>query len=157
MAKEISRYTIGGCTVLGSRAAYLAVGGFDEANRTVSDADMWFKLALAGYEFVFSNEVYVQARYHKDMVSVKRSGLVQEEKDAFYTGAILSVAGHVDADAMQNITLSMVKAGLPRAAKTAQAQFTGNQSKLKLLIAKAKVMSRAKGVLRTVYRKLRWG
>ncbi len=79
LISQIGRYTIGGCCVLASRKAYSAEGGFNEANRTCSDAEMWYRLMLDGYEFVFHRQVLVHSRQHGGMVSVQKRELCKTE------------------------------------------------------------------------------
>lgn len=157
VAKEIAKYTIGGCTVLASRRAYQTVGGFDEGNRTISDADMWFKLMLADYQFIFSDEPLVLSRYHKNMVSVKKRDLVEEEKDEFYQRTIEAIVPEIDNELLFEIAVSMEKASLPKATATAKKHYKGNARKLSCSLLKARMIRTVKGVLRTVYRKLKWG
>lgn len=157
VAKEIINYSIGGCTVLAPKSAYDSVGGFDEGNRTISDADMWFRLMLSGYIFDFSNEPLVLARYHKDMVSVKRKGLVDKEKQAFYINSIKAVAPHISDGQKCEIAVSMTKMSLDAAADVALESIKTIGFSVKLEIFQAKIYRLIKGVLRTVYRKIKWG
>lgn len=156
VAKEVIDYTIGGCTVLASKSAYQAMGGFDESNRTISDADMWFKLMLAGFTFDFSNEVLVQSRYHKGMVSVQRSDLVSEEKQKFYCRTIENVLPHIDAFLKKQIALSMTRASIDKAAQIAIEACEDKGVGFKCALVRAKVYRKARSVLRSVYRKIRW-
>ena len=79
LISQIGNYTIGGCCVLASKAAYLAEGGFNENNRTCSDAEMWYRLMLDGYKFVFHRQVLVHSRQHGGMVSVQKQELCKTE------------------------------------------------------------------------------
>lgn len=157
IAKEVADYTIGGCTVLAARSAYKSVGGFDEKNRTISDADMWFKLMSKGFTFVFDNEPLVLSRYHKNMVSVKRSTLVEIEKDKFYTKTIEHIAPQIENSLLFDIAISMEKLSLPEATKTATTFYHGNKMKLKVSLLKAKLFKNIRKILRTIYRKIKWG
>ena len=157
VAKEICNYTIGGCTVLAAKSAYEKMGGFDEANRTISDADMWFKLMLADYIFKFSNEQLVEARYHKNMVSVKRSDLVSAEKENFYKASIEKIRDKIDDKMRLEIAVSMKQAGLEKAVSAACELYTGNRTELKKALKKAAIRRKIKGALRTIYRTVKWG
>ena len=157
VSKEICNYTIGGCTVLAAKSAYEKMGGFDEANRTISDADMWFKLMLSGYKFDFCNEQLVEARYHKDMVSVKRSGLVDIEKDNFYAESIKKIRDNVDNERLLSIAEAMKRAGLENAVCAATESYTGDRKTLNKALKRAVQKRNIKRVLRTVYRKIKWG
>ena len=79
LISQIKRYTIGGCCVLASRSAYEAIGGFNEKNRTCSDAEMWYEFMLRGYKFVFIPKVLVHSRQHNGMVSVTKKDLCKKE------------------------------------------------------------------------------
>jgi len=157
IAKEVANYTIGGCTVLASRRAYKSVGGFDEKNRTISDADMWFKLMSNGFTFVFDNEPLVLSRYHKNMVSVKRSDLVEIEKDNFYTKTIKHIAPKIKNNLLFDIAISMERLSLPEATETAFSLYNGDKKKLKLALFNAKLLKNIRKILRTIYRKIKWG
>lgn len=76
---NIKSYSIGGCTVLMSKAILDEVGGFDENIRTVSDADLWFRMMLAGHNFFYSDEVIVMSRQHKQQVGNRSMALFEKE------------------------------------------------------------------------------
>jgi len=157
VAKEICRYTIGGCTVLAAKSAYEKMGGFDEGNRTISDADMWFRLMLAGYKFDFSNNQLVLSRYHKNMVSVKRISLVNTEKDDFYSKSIKKIRDKTDNEMLFKMAVAMKSAGLEQASLSAAEVYTGDKRTLQKALNKAVIKRQIKSILRTVYRKARWG
>ena len=157
VAKEIIDYTIGGCTVLAARSAYVKMGGFDEGNRTISDADMWFKLMLNGYIFDFSNEILVQSRYHKGMVSVQRGSLVSEEKQAFYCKMIEKILPSIDDALKREIVISMTRANIDKAAQIALNACKDNGIGLKCAVLYSKLYRTGRGFLRDAYRKIRWG
>lgn len=157
VAKEIIDYTIGGCTVLAAKSAYEKMGGFDEGNRTISDADMWFKLMLNGYIFDFSNEILVQSRYHKGMVSVQRGNLVSEEKQAFYCKMIEKILPSIDDALKREIVISMTKANIDKAAQIALNACKDNGIGLKCAVFYSKLYRKGRGFLRDAYRKIRWG
>ncbi len=156
VAKEIINYTIGGCTVLAAKSAYEKMGGFDERNRTISDADMWFKLMLNGYVFDFSNEILVQSRYHKGMVSIQRSDLVSEEKQAFYSKMIATILPYIDESMKHEIALSMTKVNIDKAAKVAIDSYKDKNVSFKCSILYAKLYRKGRSVLRDIYRRIRW-
>ncbi len=79
---HIKSYRIGGCTVLMSKECLTQVGGFDEKLRTVSDADLWFRMMRAGYSFHFINQIIVQSRQHKQQVGNRSLKLFEEEHRA---------------------------------------------------------------------------
>ncbi len=155
-AKELCNYTIGGCTVLAPKSAYEKMGGFDEKNRTISDADMWFRLMLAGYRFLFTEEALVEARYHKGMVSIQRSALVEQEKDAFYQKTVAAIKDKVSDERLAEIAVNMEKMGLKSAREEALSAYKGKRGALRLKLLKAGVYRRIKGALRTLYRKWKW-
>lgn len=156
VAKEVINYTIGGCTVLASKKAYESMGGFDENNRTISDADMWFKLMLNGYIFDFSNDVLVQSRYHKGMVSIQRGALVSEEKKKFYCRTISNILPHLDENLKHEIVLSMIKVNIDEAAAIALNSCTDKNFRFQCAIRYAKVYRIGRSFLRDIYRRVRW-
>lgn len=156
VAKEVCNYSIGGCTVLAAKTAYESMGGFDENNRTISDADMWFKLILNGYTFDFSNEVLVQSRYHKGMVSIQRGDLVSEEKRKFYCSTISTVLPYIDESMKQNIALSMIKANIDEAANLSINACESKCIMLSCSILYAKAYRKGRMLLRDLYRRIRW-
>lgn len=156
VAKEVIDYSIGGCTVLASKRAYEDMGGFDETNRTISDADMWFRLILNGYTFDFDDTVLVQSRYHKDMVSIQRSDLVSKEKQLFYSNTIKTILPFIDENMKHGIVLSMTKSGMDSAAKIALGECKRTGLSLYCSILYARIYRKCKAVLRCVYRKIRW-
>lgn len=76
---NIKSYSIGGCTVLMSKQILDEVGGFDEGIRTVSDADLWFRMMLAGHKFYYLDEVLVMSRQHKQQVGNTSMSLFEKE------------------------------------------------------------------------------
>ena len=79
---NIKRYSIGGCTVLMSKKILNEVGGFDESIRTVSDADLWYRMMLAGHNFFYSDDVIVMSRQHKQQVGNRSRALFEKEHAA---------------------------------------------------------------------------
>lgn len=157
ICKEICSYSIGGCTVFASKKAYQAMGGFDEKNRTISDADMWFRLMLNDYKFDFSQEILVQSRYHKNMVSIKRNDLVKIEKDNFYAKQITIIRDYLDNDDLLNMALAMEMADLKKAVNAALELYRGDKKAVEKILRKARCKRVIKGVLRGVYRQIKWG
>lgn len=156
IAREVCDYSIGGCTVMASRKAYLSAGGFDEKNRTVSDADMWFRLMEQGYIFDFSDEVLVQSRYHKGMVSIVRNELVQKERETFYVDTIKRIKPHLTDEMLSSVAISMTRAGIPKATEEALCDRPELKKKLAGSLRKAKIKKDVRNVLRSVYRKWKW-
>ena len=156
IAKEVVNYTIGGCTVFAAKRAYVSVGGFDESNRTISDADMWFKLIRNGYIFDFSNEILVQSRYHRDMVSIRREPLVNKEKQIFYSDIIKTISPHVDDSLKEAMALSMIRSNNEFAAKEALVYCSSKRSFFFLSVLRARCYSKIRHFLRYIYRKIRW-
>jgi hypothetical protein len=76
---QIGNYSICGCCVLAAKKLYCEMGGFNEKNRTCSDAELWYQMMLKGHNFYFMNDVLVHSRQHKDMVSTKKEELCRQE------------------------------------------------------------------------------
>lgn len=79
---NIRAYSIGGCSVLSSKKVLDAVGGFNENIRTVSDADLWFRMMLNGVRFIYDDVVIVQSRQHKQQVGNRSMSLFEKEHEA---------------------------------------------------------------------------
>lgn len=91
---NIKSYSIGGCTVLMSKKILDEVGGFDESIRTVSDADLWYRMMLAGHRFFYSDDVIVMSRQHKQQVGNRSRALFEKEHTALMekiSGQLLDV------------------------------------------------------------------
>ena len=79
LISNIRAYSIGGCSVLMSKKVLDSVGGFDENIRTVSDADLWFRMMLDGVRFIYDDVVIVQSRQHKQQVGNRSMALFEKE------------------------------------------------------------------------------
>ena len=82
LISNIRAYSIGGCSVLMSKNVLDTVGGFDENIRTVSDADLWFRMMLNGVRFIYDDVVIVQSRQHKQQVGNRSMSLFEKEHAA---------------------------------------------------------------------------
>lgn len=60
---------INGCTVMASRAQVLAIGGFDEKQKTTQDYDLWLRLESSGTQFIYQPYVMCKSRQHKNQGS----------------------------------------------------------------------------------------
>lgn len=95
---QMGKYTIGGCNVIAHRSAYEAMGGFNESNRTCSDAEMWYRLMLAGYNFLFMKEVLVHSRQHGKMVSATKAELCQQELEELHLKMVPEIVKRLPGD-----------------------------------------------------------
>lgn len=117
---QMERYTIGGCNVIASRSAFKAMGGFNESNRTCSDAEMWYRLMLAGYPFLFSQDVLVHSRQHNQMVSATRAGLCQKELEELHRKTVSEVVKRLPGDReIRRLAEALDRRSLPRSADLA--------------------------------------
>lgn len=103
---NIKTYTIGGCTVLMSKKLFNKMEGFDETVRTVSDADLWFRMMLSNHVFYHLDEVLVKSRQHKQQVGNRSKALFKREH------AVL----------MEKITKRLIETGLSKKQKYALAE-----------------------------------
>lgn len=85
---NIKRNYLGGCSFLVPRSAFDQVGGFAESIRTISDYDMWYRLALAGYEMVYIKDVLVKGRVHGSQTTFTASAIGARENDQFHIDLI---------------------------------------------------------------------
>ena len=72
--KNVKRNYLGGCSFLVPKAAFEKVGTFAENIRTMSDYDMWYRLALGGFEMHYIPEILVRGRVHNQQVTYTYSG-----------------------------------------------------------------------------------
>ena len=76
---HIKNYNLGGCTVLARKDSLINAGLFDEDNRTVSDAKMWFGLLIDNFNFFYTKKPLVKSRQHKMQVGNRCYDLFVEE------------------------------------------------------------------------------
>lgn len=91
---NIHDYKICGCAVLVHRSQLLAIGGFNESIRTVSDAECFYRLILHGMRFYYLNEILVQSRQHKKQVGKQKAQLFQDEGDRFHVWLFRQICLH---------------------------------------------------------------
>ena len=65
---NVYNYRLAGCSFLLPRKAFNDIGGFNEKIRTVSDAEYWYRLLFAGYDFYYLNRCLIRGRVHKRQV-----------------------------------------------------------------------------------------
>lgn len=65
---NVYNYRLAGCSFLLPAAAFKNVGKFNEAIRTVSDAEYWYRLLFAGYDFYYLDRCLIRGRVHKRQV-----------------------------------------------------------------------------------------
>ena len=65
---NVYNYRLAGCSFLLPRKAFDDIGGFNEKIRTVSDAEYWYRLLFAGYDFYYLDRCLIRGRVHKRQV-----------------------------------------------------------------------------------------
>lgn len=65
---NVYNYRLAGCSFLLPAAAFRDVGKFNEKIRTVSDAEYWYRLLFAGYDFYYLDKCLIRGRVHKRQV-----------------------------------------------------------------------------------------
>ncbi len=65
---NVANYRLAGCSFLLPAAAFRDVGKFNEKIRTVSDAEYWYRLLFAGYDFYYLDKRLIRGRVHKRQV-----------------------------------------------------------------------------------------
>jgi len=65
---NVYNYRLAGCSFLLPAAAFHDVGKFNESIRTVSDAEYWYRLLFAGYDFYYLDRCLIRGRVHKRQV-----------------------------------------------------------------------------------------
>lgn len=153
---QIANYSIGGCCVLAHRDVYRALGGFNENNRTCSDAEMWYKMMLNGYTFLFEDEVLVHSRQHKEMVSVTKKELCISEGTILHkqiAEEILKIRH--DNDTKKKLALALGKRGYSTVSNDLINQLTvGDKIIVKTSLLFSLIRQTCRGGLRAIYRKL---
>ncbi len=156
---HLRTYRIGGCTVLMSKKILDQVGGFDESLRTVSDADLWFRMMRQGYSFYFVNEVIVQSRQHNEQVGNRSMKLFEKEHHAL----MVKLAGELLTDLLTvdekyALLEAFVLNGFEDAAELVQADLKKNRQRKPLKKMKIGLYLRPRRKMfllaRGVYRKL---
>lgn len=79
---------LGGCliqvpTVMERRAAFDAVGGFDERFRRVEDYLHWLQVLLLGYEFGYIEEPLARYRLREGSLTGNRAAMAEATKEMF--------------------------------------------------------------------------
>ena len=85
LLKNLKKNRLGGCSFLIHKSAMDDMDGFDEAIRTVSDYDLWYRLLLNDYQFFYVPLTLVQGRMHKNQVTYTMSDLSVKEFEQFHT------------------------------------------------------------------------
>jgi len=65
---NVYNYRLAGCSFLLPADAFQKVGKFNESIRTVSDAEYWYRLLFAGYDFYYLDRCLIRGRVHKRQV-----------------------------------------------------------------------------------------
>lgn len=65
---NVYNYRLAGCSFLLPAVAFHDVGKFNEKIRTVSDAEYWYRLLFAGYDFYYLDKCLIRGRVHKRQV-----------------------------------------------------------------------------------------
>lgn len=78
IVKIISDRLFSGCALLIPKYVFDSVGFFDESLRYTQDFDMWLRICLKKYSWVYNNDVGVLSRVHNNQVT-------QTRKDLFFT------------------------------------------------------------------------
>lgn len=69
---NVYNYRLAGCSFLLPADAFKKVGKFNESIRTVSDAEYWYRLLFAGYDFYYLDRYLIRGRVHKKQVGKTR-------------------------------------------------------------------------------------
>lgn len=65
---NVYNYRLAGCSFLLPADAFRTVGKFNENIRTVSDAEYWYRLLFAGFDFYYLDKCLIRGRVHKRQV-----------------------------------------------------------------------------------------
>lgn len=158
-----------GCTLLIPRAAFSAIGVFDESLRTTQDYDLWFRMAKE-YRFVHIPEVLVKARNHAGQGSISMAGIALAECNALLTKFTSELTHAELANGSQcayvvgyaHVTSSLWKRGFRKAARRSLRLTIENLPSAKAsdrlaaisFLAKGSTLSTSHGFLMRVARKL---
>jgi len=90
LLKNIKNNYLGGCSFLVPKSAFELAGKFNEKIRTMSDYDMWYRLALMDYQMVYIPKILVRGRVHSQQVTYTYSG--NDEIEQFHINLIEKLA-----------------------------------------------------------------
>ena len=79
--------SIGGCSLLIPKICFEKAGLFNEQLPTTQDAEMWLRLALAGFKFEYRPDILLKVRIHETQGSVILRDIHAEEKDSYFIWA----------------------------------------------------------------------
>lgn len=69
MIASLTDYTFHGCSCLVNRNLFDEIGMFDESLRIVNDAEMWFRVYIAGCKVHYIPDILVSGRVHAKQIS----------------------------------------------------------------------------------------
>ncbi len=80
--------SIGGCSLLIPKLCFETVGYFNEKLKYTQDNEMWLRIAKAGFDFKYGQEILLKTRIHSKQESNVFQKAHEKEKREFYTWAV---------------------------------------------------------------------
>lgn len=81
---NVYNYRLAGCSFLLPANAFRTVGKFNEKIRTVSDAEYWYRLLFAGFDFYYLDKCLIRGRVHKRQVGKTKVSTFDTEGNALH-------------------------------------------------------------------------
>jgi len=104
--------SIGGCTLLIPKLCFDAVGLFNENRKFTQDIEMWLRIAKAGYNFHYIQDILIKSRLHSEQGSISLSYLHRDETDDLFLWAIDFLGDYVNSISDQFIKILIRKSCL---------------------------------------------
>ena len=94
-----------GCTTLIKKTCFDDVGGFNEANRTTSDDEMWLKI-IRKYKLHYIDKILCKERIHPEQVGARLSDMHEKDRAYFFNSlfANVDINWYVDIDNKKLVT-----------------------------------------------------
>lgn len=155
---QIGNYSICGCCVLASKRLYCEMGGFNEENRTCSDAELWYRMMLKGHNFYFMDNVLVHSRQHKGMVSTQKEDLCRQEGSWLHEQILDEYINAYGKDNLIALSEAFARRGYYDVAKKTigllDKNYGSEGKRLEKKIKAYKTKARLRSIARIIYRKL---
>ncbi len=161
---NVRNYRLAGCSFLLPAAAFKDVGLFNEKIRTVSDAEYWYRLLFAGYDFYYLDRCLIRGRVHKKQVGKTRVSMFEIEGNSLHKWIADEMYRNIDYRKDENFLRLggyLYKRIMPDAAQYSfkYAKELANPLKFSIVSTSYKVyftlIGKARIIIRSVYRKIK--
>lgn len=147
--------TFNGCSLLIPRAAFDEVGTFHTDYKHLLDRELWMRLALHGYSYLFAREPLAINRTHNQQVTVQAKNILFEEEQRLIQEYATLLAGQEKAAFLRELTYFAYKRKHYEDGKKLKAQLRSEGAldmSTRAKLAKYSVEGRAKSLVRGAYK-----